>query len=265
MQKYIMKIKFKIWFLSLLTLCSLAWAIANPPVQETIIIAIDAGHGGADPGAVGVAGTPEKKITLAIAKKVAKELATVPGFEPLLLRDEDYYVSLRDRISKARKNKASLLISIHADAGLGAQTQGTSVYVLSEDGASNELSRWLIEQEDRGNVISGVRIPEQNNALATVLFDLSQKVNKEWSLLIADKVLENIGKINKLSRKKVQNAELVVLKSPDIPSILIETDFISNPDSEQKLLTSAYQDKLAKAIANGIFDFFETMTPHNEN
>ena len=229
--------------------------------KRDIIIAIDAGHGGNDPGAHGANGTEEKIITLAIAKKLANLIDQQPGMKAFMVRKGDYYVDLRKRMQIARAAKADLFVSIHADAFQNATVKGASVYTLSNVGASNEASRWLADSENASDLVSGVSLNDKDNVLASVLLDLSQTATQDASVNVANKVLKNFQRIGELHYGSVQKAGFLVLKSPDIPSILIETAFISNPTEELKLLNSAHQSKMALAIFNGVRSYFETAAP----
>ena len=221
-----------------------------------IIVAIDAGHGGEDPGAKGTHGTFEKDITLQIAKRLAKFIDQQPGMQAVLIRKSDYFIRLRERIKKARQNKADLFVSIHADAFKDPRVKGSSVYILSNTGASSEAAKWLAERENRSDLIGGVSLDDKDDMLASVLLDLSQTASLEASIDIAEHVLGTLKKIGKTHKSSVQSAGFAVLKSPDIPSILIETAYISNPQEEKKLRDPIHQRKLATAILKGIKKYF---------
>ncbi len=227
--------------------------LAARPKQNAFIVAIDAGHGGEDPGAVGPRGTREKEVVLAIARELHKMIAKEPGIKSILIRDGDYYVGLRQRIVKARQHQADLFISIHADAFQKQTARGASVFTLSEHGASSEAARWLAASENRADLMGGVSLDDKDDMLASVLLDLSQTASNESSLIVAREVVQRLGNITQLhGGERVQQAGFAVLKSPDIPSILVESEFISNPDSEKKLRTKAYQQQVARAILDGI-------------
>jgi N-acetylmuramoyl-L-alanine amidase len=221
-----------------------------------IIIAIDAGHGGEDPGAIGPRGTKEKDVVLAIAQKLARLVGQEPGMRPVMIRNGDYYVSLRDRIKEARQHKADLFISIHADAFIHPRARGASVYVLSEKGASSEAARYLAKKENESDLIGGVSLSDKDDLLARVLLDLSQTSTQGASLEIADKVLAGLQEIGRVHNQNVQHAGFAVLKSPDVPSVLVETAFISNPHEENKLRSQAHQLRLAKAMMDGVRHYF---------
>lgn len=220
---------------------------------KKIIVAIDAGHGGNDPGAVGKKGTKEKTVVLQIAKRLKKHIDRQPGMKGVLIRDGDYYISLRKRIAKARKNKADVFISVHADANPSRKLTGSSVYILSKGGASSEQARWLANSENSYEMkMAGAHLRKQNKVVSSLLLELSLSDTIDRSLNLADGVLKELGSVNRLLRRRVESAGFVVLKSPDIPSMLVETAFISNAMEEKRLKTSKYQEKLAKAIFKGI-------------
>lgn len=221
-----------------------------------LIIAIDAGHGGEDPGALGRGGTREKNVTLAIARKLKAQIDEQPNMRALLIRDGDYFIPLVGRVTKARQARADLFISIHADAFVKPHARGSSVFALSEHGATSSTARWLAKKENEADLIGGVNIAEKDPYLARTLLDLSQTATISDSMKLAKHVLGELGDINTLHRGKVEQAGFAVLKSPDIPSILIETAFISNPEEERRLNDSRYQDKVALAILGGIKRYF---------
>lgn len=234
---------------------------AAPKKAREIVVAIDAGHGGEDPGAIGAKGTREKQITLAIARKLAALVKKQRGMRPVLIRDGDYYLSLRKRIAVARKHQADLFISIHADAFNDPRVRGSSVYTLSHRGASSEAAKWLADKENSADLIGGIDLGESDNLLATVLLDMTQNATMEHSGVAAQKVLANLKAVGKVHRNRVQKAGFVVLKSPDIPSMLVETAFISNPEEEARLLNGGDQQKVAKAILAGINAYFHAYPP----
>ena len=226
-----------------------------------IIIAIDAGHGGEDPGAHGPRGTQEKKVVLAISKKVAALINRKPGMKAVLVRKGDYYIKLRKRMQIARAHKADLFVSIHADAFKNSKVRGASVFTLSNRGASSEAARWLAKHENSADLVGGVKLADKEDMLASVLMDLSQTATKEASRDVAGKILRNFKGIGHLHKNDVQKAGFMVLKSPDIPSILVETAFISNPGEERKLRSNAHQAKIAKAIYSGVVSYFNMHAP----
>ena len=222
--------------------------------KSKTIIAIDAGHGGKDPGAVGRNGTLEKDIVLSIAKKLYVLLKKEKNIKPILIRNKDIYMSLRSRINKARKYKADLFISIHADAAKNKNAQGSSIYVLSQRGASNEAAKWLANKENSVDLVGGVSIDDKEEDVAQVILDLSQSAAIETSLKASKIILTKLKNISKLHSESVEQAGFVVLKSPDIPSILVETAFLSNRQEEKKLKTKKFQENIAKAIKDGILE-----------
>jgi N-acetylmuramoyl-L-alanine amidase len=226
-----------------------------------IVIAVDAGHGGEDPGAKGPQGTYEKDVVLQIAKQLADMIDAEPGMRAVLTRKGDYFLRLRKRISEARKQKSDLFVSIHADAFRDPKVRGSSVYVLSKRGASSEHGRWLAEQENASDLIGGVSLDDKEDVLVSVLLDLSQTASLEASIDVADRVLGGLKKVGKVHKNHVEAAAFAVLKSPDIPSILVETAYISNPGEEKKLLSPIHQRKLASAIKDGLKTYFSDYAP----
>ena len=226
-----------------------------------IVIAIDPGHGGYDPGAVGSARVKEKDVALAIGRLLASRIEDEPGMKPILVRKGDYYVDHRVRMEIARRNKADLFVSIHADAINDRRAKGASVYVLSLKGASDEAAKRLAQRENAAGLVGGVSLADKDPVLASVLLDLSQNAALSASLDVGSKVIRELGKVGTIHRGKVQQAGLLVLKSPDVPSILVETNFISNPHEEKKLGDRAHQKKLASAIMAGIRGYFYQNPP----
>lgn len=233
----------------------------QPPKLRDVVVAIDAGHGGKDPGASGHLGTHEKDITLQIARKLHSIVSKYPGMTPVLIRNGDYYMGLRERVQKAREKKADLLISIHADSYRDTRARGSSVYALSVDGASSETARWLAEKENSSDLIGGVKLDNKDDMVAEVLLDLSLTGTIQSSLDVGDEVLGELKRIGRVHKRRVQQAGFAVLKSPDVPSILLETAFISNPREERKLRSPAHQRKTAKAILRGVSDYFSRKAP----
>ncbi len=236
-------------------------AKAPPKKLRDVLIAVDAGHGGKDPGALGYKGTREKDVVLAIARKLARQIDRETGMRAMLTRDGDYYMGLRERIEKARKNKADLFISIHADAFKNRHARGSSVYALSLRGASSEAAQWLANRENAAELIGGVSLDDKDDLVASVLLDLSQTATIQSSLNVGSAILAELGQHNKLHKSYVQQAGFMVLKSPDIPSVLIETAFISNLEEERKLGDRNHQSKIAGAILRGIRRYFQRMAP----
>ena len=228
---------------------------------RVITIAIDPGHGGEDPGAMSKRGTHEKNITLAIARKLKAKIDAEPNMRAALTRDGDYFLSLPMRLEKARKLKADLFVSIHADAFVKPHARGSSVFTLSERGATSAAARWLAKKENDADLIGGVNLDTKDPYLNKTLLDLSLSQTREDSHALAREVLSEIGEINHLHKSNVEQAGFAVLKSPDIPSILVETAFISNPAEERKLLNKAYQDKMAQAMLDGIKRYFSKNPP----
>ena len=235
------------------------------PVTRMITIVIDPGHGGEDPGAVGRNGSREKDVVLAIARRLKAKIEQQPNMRVMLTRDADYFVPLHVRVQKARKVQADLFMSIHADAFVEATARGSSVFVLSEKGATSTAARWLANKENSADLIGGVNIKTQDRQLASVLLDLSTTAQINDSMKLARAVLGEIGGINKLHKGAVEQAGFAVLKAPDIPSILIETAFISNPEEEAKLGDDAYQDQMADAVMKGIRRYFSKNPPLAKN
>jgi N-acetylmuramoyl-L-alanine amidase len=233
----------------------------SPNRPRDVIIAIDAGHGGEDPGAIGRRGTREKDVVLAIARKLQKLVKKEPGMRPVMIRNGDYYVGLRDRVEKAREHQADLFISIHADAFKNHKAHGSSVFVLSDRGASSEAARFLAESENSADMLGGVSLDDKDDLLKLVLVDMVKNSTIEDSHDVAAKVLRDLRRVNSLHRNRVEQAAFRVLKSPDVPSILVETAFISNPAEERKLRSSRHQQALAKAMLGGIRSYFRTNPP----
>ena len=235
----------------------------QPAVNRPVIVAIDAGHGGDDPGATGSKGLREKDVVLGIAERLAIEVENQPGMEPVLIRTGDYYLPLRSRISRARDSSADLFISIHADAFRDPSVRGATVYVLSDSGASDEAALRLAKRENDADLIGGVSLADKEPLLARVLLDLSQNASISASSAVGERVIRRLSNVTPIRKSRVQRAPFLVLKSPDIPSILIETAYISNPTQESELRTSAYQQSLASAIHKGIVDYFRDNPPPN--
>ena len=231
------------------------------PAARPVLVAIDAGHGGQDPGAIGARGTLEKEVTLAIARRLEALVKKEPGMRPLMIRDGDTFVHLHQRIQKAREAKADLFISIHADAFTNPNVRGSSVFTLSERGATSEAARWLADRENSADQLGGVDLKSSDDVLANVLLNMSQNATLEHSGEAAGAVLRNLSRLGDTHRGQVQKAGFVVLKSPDIPSMLVETAFISNPEEEARLTTPAHQQRLAEAILAGIKAYFRKYPP----
>ncbi len=234
---------------------------AKPPAPRIITIAIDPGHGGEDPGALGRRGTYEKDVTLAIARKLKALVDDELNMRAILTRDGDYFVALPERVTKARRAKADLFVSIHADAFVKPHARGSSVFALSQRGATSAAARWLARKENEADLIGGVNLDVPDPYVAEVLLDLSQTATISDSIKLGRAVLDHIGEINRLHKPRVEQAGFAVLKAPDIPSILVETAFISNPEEERQLRKPGYQAKMAGAILSGIKRYFASNPP----
>ena len=230
------------------------------PLYKPVVIAIDAGHGGEDSGARGPSGSKEKHIALAISKKLAAKINAQPGMRAVLIRTGDYYIGLRRRTEKAREHQADLFVSIHADAFTDRRAHGSSVFVLSQRGASSEYARALADRENKSDLVGGVQL-SGNSDRDSFLLSVLQDTSMEASFDAGDRILKEMGKINRLHKKTVQQAGFVVLKSPDIPSILVETAFISNRKEEKNLRSSVHQHKIANSIMRGIKSYFGSYRP----
>ncbi len=233
--------------------------------DRMVIVALDAGHGGEDPGAIGPAGTFEKHITLSIAMKLKALIDAQPNMRAYLTRDGDYFVPLHVRVQKARRAQADLFLSIHADAFTRPEARGSSVFALSERGATSQLARMMAERENAADLIGGVNIGNHDRQLARVLLDLSTTAQINDSLQIGSAVLRQIGEINRLHKPRVEQAGFAVLRAPDIPSILIETAFISNPEEERRLRNRDYQAEMAQAILEGVQAYLSRNPPLARN
>ncbi|SFM39703.1 N-acetylmuramoyl-L-alanine amidase [Marinobacter zhejiangensis] len=236
----------------------------NGSGQRDIIVVVDAGHGGEDPGATGPAGTREKDVVLRLARTLAEVIESQPGYTARLTRDGDYYIDLRSRTLLARRHNADLFVSVHADAFNTAQPRGASVFALSQRGATSETARWLARSENRSDLIGGsggVSLDGKDDTLAGVLLDLSMTASINASIGVGDYVLRNLEQVTRLHKSGVEQASFVVLKSPDIPSILVEAGFISNPQEERNLGSANYRQQLARAVFKGIEDYFHQTPP----
>ena len=238
---------------------------AKPEYIRLITIAIDAGHGGEDPGAKGANGSYEKDITLSIARRLKGLIDKTENMRAYLTRDGDYFIPLHERVNKARKVQADLFVSVHADAFIKPHARGSSVFALSEKGATSAAAKWLAKNENDADLIGGVNLAVKDVYLKQTLIDLSQTAQIADSLKLGKAVLNEIGGINQLHKSHVEQAGFAVLKAPDIPSILVETAFISNPEEEKRLADEAYQDQMAAAIVTGIKRYFEKNPPLARN
>jgi N-acetylmuramoyl-L-alanine amidase len=234
-------------------------------MQRLLTVVLDPGHGGEDPGAIGARGSREKDVVLDIAKRLKQKIEEYPNMRVMLTRDGDYFVPLPVRVQKARKVQADLFVSIHADAFVEPTARGSSVFALSEKGASSTAARWLANKENAADLIGGVNLRGQDKQLASVLLDLSTTAQINDSMKLARAVLNEIGGINRLHKRSVEQAGFAVLKAPDIPSILVETAFISNPEEEARLTDNGYQDQMADALMNGIRKYFSKNPPLARN
>lgn len=232
--------------------------------DRNVVVVIDAGHGGEDPGAIGPTGLREKDVVLAIAKSLKREIDRHEGYEARLTRTGDYYIPLRQRISLTRKHRGDLMVSIHADAFRTPQPRGASVFALSKNGASSEMARWLQKRENDSDLIGGmepVSISDRQGSLASVLLDLSMTSSINSGISVGSMILNELKTVTKLHKPRVEQAGFVVLKSPDVPSILVETGFISNPTEEKNLGSRRFREKLAKRIFRGIDAYFRRVPP----
>ncbi|HSV70487.1 MAG TPA: N-acetylmuramoyl-L-alanine amidase [Methylibium sp.] len=229
--------------------------------DRLIIVALDPGHGGEDPGAVGPSGLHEKDVVLAIARQLRERLNQQPNLRAMLTRDGDHFVPLHERVRKARRVQADLFVSIHADAFIRPQARGASVYVLSERGATSVEARWIAQKENAADLVGGVNIKSKDAAVSRALLDMSTTAQIRDSLKLGREVLGHIGKVGRLHKPRVEQAGFAVLKAPDVPSILVETAFISNPDEERQLRDPAYQAQLVEALARGIRRYFADHPP----
>ena len=235
--------------------------IARRAGLRPLVIAIDAGHGGQDPGARGAKGSREKDLTLKIALELARQVDATPGLKAYLTRDSDFFIPLARRYQLARQHKADLFVSIHADAFTSPTARGSSVFVLSPRGASSQAARWLADQENAADLVGGVKLQDKSDTLASVLLDLSQSATMKASEDMAGQVLAGLKRLGKTHKNEVERANFVVLRSPDVPSILVETAFISNPDEEARLNDPSHQKRLAGAILDGVTGYFSRQPP----
>lgn len=233
----------------------------EPAVDRLYTVVLDAGHGGEDPGAIGRGGSYEKDVTLSIAQRLKRKIDAMPGMRAVLTRDGDYFVPLHQRVARARRVRADLFVSIHADAFVRPEANGSSVYVLSERGASSSAASWLAQKENDADLVGGVNLARQDGHIARTLLDLSQTATINDSFKLGRAMLGELGTINRLHKPEVEQAGFAVLRAPDIPSVLVETAFISNPQEERRLNDEAYQDKMAMALMRGVKRYFEEHAP----
>ena len=232
--------------------------------KRDVVVAIDAGHGGEDPGATGARRVLEKDVVFKVAQRLANKLNQASGYRAVMVRTGDYYVSLRKRVDIARQARADLFISIHADAFNSPAVSGASVYTLSDKGASSETARWLAEKENRSDLIGGVgdvSLDDKDDLLAHVLLDLSMEASRSASIQAGESMLRQISGVAKMHKRRVEQASFAVLKAPDVPSVLVETGYISNPEEAQRLQSSAYQQRLAVALYEGIRNYMAVRAP----
>lgn len=232
--------------------------------DKPIVIAVDAGHGGEDPGARGASGVFEKNVALAMARRLAALINAEPGMKAVLTRDGDYYLGLRQRVEIARRHNADLFVSVHANAFRDRNLRGSSVYVLSNRGASSEHARWVAQRENAADLVGGIELSAKDSDLASVLIDLSQGATMEASFDVGSRILRAMGQVNRLQKTQVQQAGFMVLKAPDIPSVLVETAFITNPEEERMLKDSGHQDRFARSMLTGIKGYFEHYRPQQQ-
>ncbi len=233
----------------------------DPAYGRDIIIVIDPGHGGEDPGAVGKNGTQEKQVVLTVSRKLAALINNEPGFHAILTRDKDDFIPLRKRLAIARKYKADMLVAVHADAYMNNEARGASVYSLSNRGASSEAARWLAQKENHSELLDGAKLDNNYNMLASVLLNLQQTATIGSSLQLGACILDYLGRSVTLHHNTIEQAAFIVLKSPDISSVLVETGFISNPEEEKLLNKKSYQYQMAEAITEGIKDYYRLRPP----
>lgn len=237
---------------------------ADSWTPRPIIVAIDAGHGGEDPGAIGHGGLMEKDVALSLSRKLAAMINREPGFKAVLTRDGDYFIPLRDRVRRARKAEADLFVSIHANALKDRKMRGSAVYVVSPRGVTSEHARWLAQKENAADLVGGVGLHDKDDELAAVLIDLSQSSTMEASFDVGARMLQQLGRVNTLQRPHVQQAAFMVLKAPDIPSVLVETAFITNAEEERLLRDPVGQEKLVSSLFEGIKGYFESYRPREQ-
>ena len=233
----------------------------SPATQRDVVVAVDAGHGGEDPGAVTRSGLREKDVVLAIARALKRRIDRTPGMKAVLIRNGDYYVGLRRRTELARRHGADLFVSIHADSFRDSRVSGSSVYVLSRRGASSEAARWLAERENASDFVGGVSLDDKDDVLKSVLVDLQQTATLSASSEVGGQVLRALGRVARAHKRRIERAGFLVLKSPDIPSILVETGFLTNPSDAKRLSDKTHQEKVARAILGGIIRYFDSNPP----
>ena len=236
-------------------------ASAASRISRLVIVALDPGHGGEDPGAVGPSGLREKDVVLSVALQLRNRLNALPGMRAMLTRDADFFVPLKDRVRKARRVQADLFVSIHADAFFTPEARGASVFALSQGGASSAAARWMANRENLADAVGGINVKSKDSAVMHALLDMSTTAQIKDSLRLGGEVLGQIGRVGRLHKARVEQAGFAVLKAPDIPSILVETAFISNPEEEAKLRDVRYQAQLVEALTVGIKRYFAKNPP----
>jgi N-acetylmuramoyl-L-alanine amidase len=234
-------------------------------IDRLIVVAIDPGHGGEDPGAIGPSGLREKDVVLAVALQLRERLNAVPGMRAMLTRDADFFVPLHERVRKARRVQADLFVSVHADAFIRPEARGASVFALSDRGATSAAARWMAQRENDADLVGGVNIDADDTQVMRALFDMSTTAQIKDSLKLGNEVLGQIGKVGRLHKDNVEQAGFAVLKAPDVPSILVETGFISNPDEERNLRDPQYQKQLVDALSAGVRRYFAKNPPLARN
>ncbi|ULQ45744.1 N-acetylmuramoyl-L-alanine amidase [Flagellatimonas centrodinii] len=232
--------------------------------DKPVIVAVDAGHGGEDPGARGRSGVYEKDVAMAMARRLARMIDAEPGMRAVLTRDGDYYLGLRQRVEIARKHQADLFVSVHANAFRDPKLRGSAVYVLSNRGATSEHARWLAQRENAADLVGGIEIADKDGDLASVLIDLSQSATMEASFDVGSRILKSMGQVNTLQKSAVQQAGFMVLKAPDIPSVLVETAFITNSEEERMLRDEKHQERFARSMLAGIKGYFASYRPQQQ-
>ncbi len=235
--------------------------LSKGKIDRLIVVALDPGHGGEDPGAIGPSGLREKDVVLAIAQQLRDKLNARAGMRVMLTRDADFFVPLQERVRKARRVQADLFVSLHADAFLTPQARGASVFALSQSGATSSTARWMADKENAADIVGGINVKNRHADVMRTLLDMSTTAQIKDSMKLGSEVLGQIGKVGKLHKARVEQAGFAVLKAPDIPSILVETAFISNPEEESKLRDPAYQSKLVDALVSGIARYFARNPP----
>ena len=230
-------------------------------IERLVIVALDPGHGGEDPGAIGPTGLKEKDVVLALALQLRDKLNAVPGMRAMLTRDQDYFVPLHERVRKARRVQADLFVSIHADAFMRPEARGASVFALSTNGATSAAARWMAKRENASDLVGGINLKVADKQVVGAMLDMSTHAQIKDSLKLGREILKRIGRVGKLHKPHVEQAGFAVLKAPDIPSILVETAFISNPGEEALLRDPAYQARLIDALATGIRRYFANSPP----